>query len=307
MEDIWSQLLSTLKQSPSITYRLVVTGIVLIFLWLIRILSKRIVSRNINDTAAQYKWRKNLGYFFSILGILIIGSVWSEAFKSLSTFLGLLTAGIAIALRDPVSDIAGWIFILWRKPFDIGDRIQVGEVKGDVIDQRIFKFTVLEIGNWVHADQSTGRVIHLSNHSVFNQHIANYTSDFSFIWNELPVLVTFESNWRKAKTLLQEIADNHLEDYVTEAEQQVRNASKSYLIHFRYLTPIVYTDIKDSGINLTIRHLSNPRARRSTAQLIWEDVLDAFNREDDIDFAYPTMRIYKNNIEGKPGTQSGPG
>ena len=303
MEEIFNQLTDSLKQSPSITYQLVLSVIVLLLLWTIRIISVRLINKNIDKTATQYKWRKNLGYIFSILSILVIGSIWSEAFKSLSTFLGLLTAGLAIALRDPVSDVAGWIFILWRKPFDIGDRIQVGEVKGDVIDQRIFKFTILEIGNWVHADQSTGRIIHLSNHTVFNNHIANYTSDFSFIWNELPVLVTFESNWHKAKKLLQEIADNHLGDFVTEAEEQVHNASKSYLIHFRYLTPTVYTDVKDSGINLTIRHLSNPRARRSTAQLIWEDILDAFNKEDDIDFAYPTMRIFKNSIEGKPGTK----
>jgi len=298
------QLGEMIQNSPSITYQLVATGLIIILLWVIRIITKRLLERNVDDAAVQYKWRKNLGYFFTLIGILAIGSVWSEAFKSLSTFLGLLSAGIAIALRDPVSDIAGWLFILWRRPFSIGDRIQLGDIKGDVIDQRIFKFTLLEIGNWVGADQSTGRVIHMSNHTVFSQNIANYTSDFSFVWNEIPVLVTFESDWRKAKKILQEIADRHLEDSVANAEKEVQRASKSYLIHFRYLTPIVYTEVKDSGINLTIRHLANPRRRRGLGQQIWEDVLDAFNEADDIDFAYPTMRIYKNNIEGKSGTQA---
>ena len=76
----------------------------------------------------------------------------------MSTFLGLLSAGVAIALKDPLVNLAGWGFIVWRKPFGIGDRIQLGDSRGDVIDQRIFMFTLMEIGNWVDAERSTGRV-----------------------------------------------------------------------------------------------------------------------------------------------------
>ena len=89
----------------------------------------------------------------------------------------------------------------------------------DVIDQRLFRFTLLEIGNWVEADQSTGRVIHVPNSWVFTEDIANYTAGFSYIWNELPVLVTFESDWRRAKRLLQSIAD---ELHCDESEQAAR-------------------------------------------------------------------------------------
>ena len=90
---------------------------------------------------------------------------------------------------------------------------------------------------------------------------------------------------------MQEIADKHLKDFVDEAERQVKRATKSYLIQYRYLTPIVYTDVKDSGVNLTIRHLTNPRTRRKIGQAIWEDILDRFDEHDDIELAYPTMRI----------------
>lgn len=284
---------NTINTSSGVATQIIESVAVIFVLWLIRLIIIRIVNRNIGDTAVQYKWRKNLTYFIVFLGVFIVGRIWFEGLQSVATFLGLLSAGLAIALRDPVTDFAGWIFIIWRRPFDVGDRIQIGDTKGDVVDTRVFKFTVLEIGNWVHADQSTGRVIHIPNHKVFTESVANYTSDFEFIWNEIEVLVTFESNWKKAKQILQEIADKHLQDSVTDAERQVKRASKSYLIHYRYLTPIVYTDVKDSGVNLTVRHLSNPRRRRSLGQSIWEDVLDAFNKEDDIELAYPTMRIYK--------------
>jgi len=276
------------------THQVILSVIVIFVLWLIRFIAIRIINKRLPDTKIQYKWRKNLTYVSVFLGFLIVGRIWFEGLQSVATFLGLLSAGLAIALKDPVTDFAGWIFILWRKPFDVGDRIQVGDVKGDVIDMRLFKFTVLEIGNWIHADQSTGRVVHVPNHKVFSDELANYTSDFEFIWNELQVLITFESDWKKAKRLLQDIADKHLKDFVERAEQQVRQAKKSYLIHYRYLTPIVYTDVKDSGVNLTIRHLSDPRKRRTIAQELWEDILETINEQEDIELAYPTMRIYRD-------------
>lgn len=293
MQNFTERIQTFIQNSPGITYQLILSVIAILAIWLLRLIAIRIINRRQDDERLQYKWRKNMTYISVFLGFIIVGNIWFEGLQSLATFLGLLSAGLAIALRDPVTDFAGWIFILWRKPFDVGDRIQIGEIKGDVIDIRVFKFTVLEIGNWVHADQSTGRVVHVSNHNIFTDSIANYTSDFEFIWNELEVLITFESDWQKAKEILQEIADEHLQDFVDRAQQQVRRAKKSYLIYYKYLTPIVYTDVKDSGVQLTIRHLSDPRRRRSISQKIWEDTLKKFNEHDDIDLAYPTMRIYK--------------
>ncbi len=293
MSEYQAKVQELLESSPGVTNQLILSVIAIVVIWLIRLIAIRIINKKLPEAKTQYKWRKNLTYIAVFLGFLIVGRIWFEGLQSLATFLGLLSAGLAIALRGPVTDFAGWIFLLWRKPFDVGDRIQVGDNKGDVIDIRVFKFTILEIGNWVHADQSTGRVVHIPNHRVFDDSLANYTSDFEFIWNELEVLVTFESDWKKAKTLLQEIADKHLEDFVEQAQNQVLRAKKSYLIHYRYLTPTVYTDVHDSGICLTIRHLSDPRRRRSLGQKIWEDILDRLREHDDIDLAYPTMRIYK--------------
>ncbi len=282
---------SYFQGSPELTSKLVITVVVIFILWLIRMLVVRMINRNIDSTRQKYKWRKNISYITGFLGLLVLGVIWFEGLESVGTFLGLLSAGLAIALRDPVTDFAGWIFITLRDPFNVGDRVEIGDIRGDIIDIRIFKFTVLEIGNWINADQSTGRVVHVPNHQIFTQPLANYTSDFEFIWNELQVLVTFESDWRKAKTILQEVADTHMEDFIDHAEQQLQRASKSYYVHYEYLTPIVYTDVKDSGVNLTIRHLCDPRRRRSTGQAMWEDILDRFDEADDIELAYPTMRI----------------
>ncbi len=104
--------------------------------------------------------------------------------------MGLFTAGLAIALKDPLTNLAGWLFIVFRKPFIVGDRIQIGPHAGDVVDIRPFQFTILEIRNWVDADQSTGRMIHLPNAKVFVEAQANYSLGFNYIWNEIVVRLT---------------------------------------------------------------------------------------------------------------------
>jgi small-conductance mechanosensitive channel len=279
--------------------KLVFTLILALVLVLLRRAVLRIVDRRVEDPSLRYRWSKSSAYAAFVFGLLVIVQVWFTAIRSVGTFLGLLSAGLAIALKDLVADLAGWVFILWRRPFDLGDRIQLGDHAGDVVDIRIFAFTILEIGNWVEADQSTGRMIHMPNASVFTLPLSNYTAGFPYLWNELPVLVTFESDWRKAKALLEGIVREETESVSQEAERALKQTTKRFLIHYRKLTPAVYTSVKDSGVMLTIRYLCRPRERRGTAQTLWERILVAFAGHTDIDFAYPTHRTFLNPLEGK--------
>jgi len=159
---------------------------------------------------------------------------------------------------------------------------------------------VLEIGNWVDAEQSTGRIVHVPNGQVFKAPVSNYTQGFEYIWNELPVTVTFESNWRKAKSILEKTALEQAERLDEHMAQQIRKLGDKWRIHFEHLSPIVWTKVADIGVTLTIRYLCRPRSRRASEDGIWQKVLDAFSAETDIDFAYPTQRFYQNQIEGKP-------
>ncbi|MEO1020966.1 MAG: mechanosensitive ion channel domain-containing protein [Bacteroidota bacterium] len=305
MSEIINQIAAFLEDSPDIAYQLLETVLSLLVIWGLRLVVLRIINRRIENRKLRYKWKKNLTYISTSLSILVIFGIWFSGLGEIATYLGLLSAGIAIALKDPVSDMAGWLFIIWRRPFDLGDRIELGQNKGDVIDVRVFKFTLLEIGNWVDADQSTGRVIHIPNHRVFTDSIANYTSDFEFIWNEIAVLITFESDWEKARDILKDIVEEETRGFIQNAREQITRAERSYLIQYKHLTPIVYVDVKDSGVNLTIRYLTNPRTRRGTAQQIWVHILKVFKELDDVDLAYPTYRLYDNVAEGKPGTKPG--
>jgi len=275
---------------------------------IVRKILLKVIFERTTDVKKRYFFGKSTLYAGIIFGSIIILRVWFKGFRSLDTFLGLLSAGLAIASKDIIMDFFGWIFIVIKRPFKIGDRIQIGELRGDVIDTSILQFTLLEIGNWVDAEQSTGRVIHVPNSMVFNNPIANYVMGFQYIWNEIPVLITFESNWKKAKKILLNIAQKHAEHFSREAEKRIIEASKRFMIFYSKLTPTVYTSVKDSGVLLTIRYLCKPRRRRNSEQAIWEDILEEFSKCDDIDFAYPTRRYFNNVLEGKvkgPQTSGG--
>jgi small-conductance mechanosensitive channel len=151
--------------------------------------------------------------------------------------------------------------------------------------------------NWGDSDQSTGRINHVPTGRVLNDAVANYSKGFQFIWDEVPVLVTFESDWRKAKGILQAVADKHCEQLSQEAERRVKEAAKRYMIFYRTLTPIVYTSVVESGVLLTIRYLCRPQRRRGSKDAIWENILDEFAQCPDIEFAYPTTRYYRLDEE----------
>jgi small-conductance mechanosensitive channel len=283
---------------PGTLSKVISSIVALLLVWLCRAMLLRFVFGRVSDQGSRYRWRKNSATLAFLVALVIVARVWFEGLASLTTYLGLLSAGLAIALKDPLTDIAGWLFIVWRRPFAVGDRIQVGAVAGDVIDIRLFQFSLLEIGEWVHADQSTGRIVHVPNSTIFTQHQANYSQGFEYIWNEVPVLVTFESDWKKAKEILKVIADRHGTPDGEEAAEQVARAARTFLIFYDTLTPIVYTAVRDSGVELTIRHLCNPRRRRTVTEAIWEEILEEFSRCPDIDFAYPTQRWYDGVKEG---------
>ena len=278
--------------SPALTLKLVQTLTSLLVLFLLKAVTTKIVCRKVEDDKKRYHVRRTVSYVYTFIVVIVIGSIWFQGIASLSTFLGLASAGLAVAMHDTIANMAGFFFIEARKPFRVGDRIQLDTFKGDVIDIRLFEFSIVEVGNWVDADQSTGRIIHVPNSMVLRLPLSNYHIGFEYIWNEIPIMITFESNWKKAKELLLGIGRENAEYLSQGAQAQIRNAARKYLIVAGKLTPTVYTAVKDSGVMLTIRYLVDPRQRRGTEQKIWEDVLDAFEKEPDIALAYNTTRFY---------------
>jgi small-conductance mechanosensitive channel len=298
-----SELLRTylnLDLSPELQANIIGSLLILIILWIARWLVLRVVHRRFQkDTRVLYSWRKAIEYITVVLGIVLIGRLWLEGIGTLVTYLGLVSAGIAIALQDLIVSLAGWLFIIWRRPFVVGDRIQIGQHRGDVIDIRLFEFSLLEIGDRIDADQSTGRIIHIPNGKVFSEVLANTHQGFPFIWNEIPVMVTFESDWEKAKAILTNVINDLAPDVREPISRYRRRTGQRFVISYGNVTPTVYTKVVESGVLLTLRYMIDPRKMRDSEQEIWETILRAFGLHWDIDFAYPTQREYLHFEERK--------
>ncbi|HTS86906.1 MAG TPA: mechanosensitive ion channel domain-containing protein [Gemmatimonadales bacterium] len=290
----------TLGLNSDTQLRLLLSTSVIAALVLARWIVLALVRRRIADPRDRYRWHKGSTYLAFLLGAILLARTWLVDFAGFATYLGLLSAGLAIALKDPLTNLAAWLFILWRRPLEVGDRIALGDYAGDVVDIRLFQFTLLEIGRWVAADQTTGRLVHIPNAMLFATPLANYTRGFEFIWTELPVLVTFESDWRKARDLLQEIATRHGTTAAERAGTELAAAAQRYALPQSAIEPAVYLSVEDSGVLLTLRIPCLPRERRQVTDAVWQDVLDAFASSPTIDLAYPTTRWYANDREGKP-------
>lgn len=243
------------------------------------------------ENKRYYQIKQRINYISGFVIVVCFLFIWLDSVGNLTTYVGLLSAGIAIALKEVFTNIAGWFFIEFRKPFDVGHRIIIGTQKGDVIDKRLFQFSLMEVSSQEEGEQSTGRIVDIPNGFVFIHPTINFTKGFEYIWNEIRVLLTFESNWQKAKSIMLEIANKDTDITTEKVSKQIREASKKYMIHYNKLTPIVYTDVKESGVQLTIRYLCEPKRRRGTSNKIWEDVLIMVADHEDIELAYPTKRV----------------
>ncbi|WP_276496391.1 mechanosensitive ion channel family protein [Pontibacter litorisediminis] len=286
--------------TPEFYSKLLYSLATLLVLWLLSLFLQRFVNRQKGDIRKKYQWRKAANYIITVLGLICLSYIWFDGFRSIATFLGLLSAGLVLALREPVLNMAGWVFIIWKRPFHIGDRIQVGDHVGDVIDVRLFQFTLNEIQGWVKADQATGRVVNIPNMRVFTEPQSNYNFGFPFIWEEVPVRITFESNWQKAKGILYEVMHEHAEQLTEAAREQVRRQSQQHLIFYDNLEPRLYTRVQENGIELTMRYVCSVLRRRQSVHLIWEDVLTKFMATPDIHFALPATRFYRGEEGQEP-------
>ena len=267
----------------------------------LRLSVNRGLKRTIKDDDLRFRLKKSALYVLNglllvVLFQLLAGDSWSAA-----SFLGLLSAGIAFVFREPILNLAGWLFILSRKPFSLGDRVQVGTGQaGDVIDIGLHDFSLIEIGNWVDADQSTGRVLHIPNSVVFTQNIANYQQGFPYLWHEIEVPITYQSDWRKARDILKDLAFEKTVEIRKEQSEVIERLSQSsdYLIRFKHLTPIVYLKKSDYALVLTVRFCVCPRERRSCESEFWEGILDAFAQAEGVELAYPTQVISLSSADG---------
>ncbi|MDH3606844.1 MAG: mechanosensitive ion channel family protein [Acidimicrobiia bacterium] len=272
--------------------RLAVTVAVVVGVVIVRFVVLRFVKRRIDDPEIWYRTQKTSSYGGTFLVLVVVSLIWFQV-SNVGAWIGVVSAGIAIALSDVLRNFVGWGYILLRRPFKIGDRIEIDGQAGDVVDVRSQRFSMLEIQGWVDADQSTGRIIQIPNGLLFSMPLANYTEGFPFIWHEIPMLVTFESDWKQAETIMNDVLAEHAPSMASdEARKAIREVASDYRIRFTHLTPTTYVSVKDSGVMVTGRLIIPVRSRRHIDTTMWRSLLERLDADPTVELAYPTVRAH---------------
>jgi small-conductance mechanosensitive channel len=256
--------------------------IVLILLYVIKRYTMHIIRKKAYDAAKQFTTQKVVKALFATAFIIALLIIWQDSATHIITFIGFFTAGLAIAMRDIILNMIGALYILWANPFKVGDRVEITGQIGDVIDIRLLQFSILEVGNRISGEQSTGRITHIPNMHIFSFPLSNYEKGFKYIWHEIKIPVDKNSDWEQAKRLIYELLEEHTKETVEAARGQIDEAGKKYLIYYTNLTPTIYTEFKDNQIWLTVRYLCDPRQTRISEHILWEEVLKVFRVNEEI-------------------------
>ncbi len=199
-------------------------------------------------------------------GIALI-FIWLEGVGPVLTALTIVAAALTIVAKEMILNFLGSFVIFWRELFAIGDRVQVGDHIGDVIDKGLLYFTLLESGRVQSTGHSTGRLIKIPNSLAHTMPIINATRGAGYVWNEIPISITRDSDWEKGRELLLEIANDFLKFDSIDLEK-VKESFKRKKIYFNRLTPKVYTSIGSTGIKLTLRYICSSRMIRESEDFI---------------------------------------
>lgn len=250
----------------------VVIGIILIVVG-VRVVS-RTAGRHITDNDTRYRVRKLISFGGYIAGALLVAIVYSSRLGGFSVALGVTGAGIAFALQEIIVSIAGWIALTFSHFYSPGDRVQLGGVKGDVIDVGILRTTIMEIGEWVDGDLYNGRMVRVANSFVFKQPVFNYSGAFPFLWDEIRIPVKYGSDRKQARQIFEDVVQEVVGEYTVQSRAAWEQMLRRFRLEEARVDPIVSLIANDNWLQFTIRYAVDYRKRRSTKDALFTKILD---------------------------------
>ena len=283
-------VLKEITTNPSII-KIFIIILGLIFILVSVKISKKSLSKKV-EPENWYKTKKIINAAgYALVFILVLGA-YSDRLGGIGVALGVASVGIAFALQEVIASIAGWIAIMVGDFYRTGDRVQVGGIKGDVIDQGILRTTVMELGDWIDADLYNGRIVRIANSFVFKEPVFNYSADFPFLWNEIKIPIKFCSDYGRARELLKEIADKLTKDYVNESREYWDAMVRKYAIENASLDSAVTLRITDNWVEYTVRYIANFKERRKVQDELFSEILMAISNSNGlVEIASATINI----------------
>jgi small-conductance mechanosensitive channel len=253
---------------------------------------RRSISRYVQDSDTRYRARKVVTFLGYVLVIFVIAIVYSSRLGGLTVAFGVAGAGIAFALQEVIASVAGWAAISFAGFFRPGDRVQLGGIKGDVIDVSILRTTLMELGEWVKGDLYTGRIVRIANSFVFKEPVFNYSGDFPFLWDEIIIPVKYGSDYHLAKQIFERVADEVVGEYAAQAANAWKDIVRRFLIEDATVAPMVTLVANDNWIEFTLRFVVDYKLRRMTKNRLFTRILEEIDKtEGRVGFASATFQL----------------
>ena len=242
--------------------------------------AQRYSSRYIKDTDTRYRARKFLAFVGYLLAVIFLVAVFSERLGGLHIAFGIVGAGVAFALQEVISSIAGFVAISFGHFFKTGDRIRLAGIRGDVIDIGILRTTLMECGEWVDGDLYNGRIVRIANSFVFKEPVFNYSADFPFLWDEITLPVKYGSDQRLVREILQGVLAETVGDYAAWAKETWKEMVKKYRIEDERVEPMVTLTANENWMEFTVRYVVDYKKRRSTKDRLFTRFLEEFDKTE---------------------------
>jgi len=237
--------------------------------WVRKLLKKTLP----DEGSIKYKTQKGIEVIGYIFVVLITITYFTGTIKDFGLAIGLLTAGITITLQELILSVAGSFYIFFVKVYKPGDRTEINGIKGDVIDIDSVYTTMMEIGEWVSSDNYSGRIVKLSNAFVFKGPVYNYSNDFPFVWDEFNLPIRYASDIELAKSIVIEVAQEILSEYVRNSINQWKAIVTKYYIEDAQVDPSLAITLTDNWVQFNLRYIVNYKKRRYTKNLLNQEIL----------------------------------
>ena len=231
------------------------------------------------DNSQKYTFSKVVEFAAYFICLIFITVVFRDVLGNLAVILGAISAGVAFALKEVFISLAGWVAVAFGDLYKVGNRVQLGGIKGDVIDITFMRTTLMELGEWVNGDLYTGRIVRISNSVVFTQPLFNYSKDLPFLWDEIVITVKSESDYQLVRKILVDAADQIVGEYVEHAKLHWESVKNKYLVEDEKIDPMVSVTMNAATMDYTVRYPVDFKNRRTTKDKLYESIMDRFNQE----------------------------
>lgn len=265
-------------------------GVALI--WIVVQLLRRNLANRIKDNSTRYKTKKVLGFIGFVVTVVLIIFIFSDKLGGITIALGVAGAGIAFALQEVIASVAGWLSIILGRLYKTGDRVQLGGIKGDVMDIGVLRTTIMETGQWVDGDLYNGRIVLVANSFVFKEPVFNYSGEFPFLWDEIKVPVSHGSNYARATEIILNAGKTVAGDLSTQSREQWAMLQQKYRLEDSQTESMVSLTANDNCVEYTLRYVVSYKKRRLTKTALFTKILtDIEATNGDIKFASASLQI----------------